>query len=866
MVFCAIALRAQDKHIDPSDRKHKHTLSIAKHTSTTFTYAQAKSAFDFGTQILQKCNNKVNANQDVACQVTVQPGSSMGSFGTAGDGLDVINTAAELSQVMGNNVAFVKIVSDIPGNGGTICSTTGSLLACASPGTIVIVSHLNTQQWGEVIIHEFGHCQGLGHRDSPGLPIMHTSTLGNSEVNDTEAAAFHNGGADDGPNRPVDILFLIDDTGSMGEEIDGVRNFLTAALAGFSTSSCEKVFQLVTYKDNVSVRPPTTDLTEIRNQVAGLFASGGGDCPEASMEAFYEIYDKIKSTGRIFHATDASPHFGTGIIRSLIVTALKLRGVKIDNIVSGDCSAISSSIATSATSAIPASDNHDPQGVTSGSPVSSATEADDLTSAIDVFSFMSAETGGVFAFIPEVNSGNPLDRQLYENIGFNILQSLFAPTITHIEPTKGPKGATLALTINGTETHFNSSSAVSFADANITTSNVTVLSSNKLSVLVNIGSATPLGLKDVTVTTTIPGGFNKTAKGKGILNVVVPPTTPTVLSISPSQGSQGQLMTVTITGINTHWNNTSVIDLGPGITIPTGISVSSPTRIDAHIMISAGADPGFRNVTVTTGTEVANENVIGPFLVVATECNLSAINAGVNKTVYYGYAPSACATLSVNGIDNGALADYNISWSNGQTSRSITVCPSATTTYSVTVTKGSCSVTSSVKVCVIDVRCHASLGKVVVCHKPNAAGVGNALCIAPDAVASHLAHGDKLGACGAVSNCNTEAAKELIVTNSQQSNGAIAKASEGKVLYEQYGAFNVYPNPNTGAFVVMHYAEKAGSLTLDLYDQVGRKVYSKRAEIRSGMNTIKIDAGRLQRGIYLLKTDGVKVVSKLLVF
>ncbi|HEY0680206.1 MAG TPA: T9SS type A sorting domain-containing protein [Chitinophagaceae bacterium] len=871
LLFSAGSFAQTDKHIDPSPKKHKHTLSIGKHPGTTFTLATAVSNFAFGTKILQTCNNKVNDKQDVACQVSVVPGSTMGSFGTAGDGLDIINTQAELDQVMGNTSFFVKVVTDMPGNGGGLCGAAGSILACATtPGSsIVIISALSEAQWGEVIIHEFGHTRGLPHRDSPGKPIMHTTTLGNNEVDDVEAAAFHNGGAEDGDNRPVDILFLIDDTGSMGEEISGVRNFLTAVLAGFSAADCGKVFQLVTYKDNVTVRPPTTDLNVIRTQVAALFASGGGDCPEASMQAFDAIYNTIKNSGRIFHATDASPHSGTGVLRSIIVAALQLRGVKIDNIVSGDCVSSSGSVAagsplTNNDQGIPFSDNNDPT-TTGGGVVSSLAAFEGPFSSIEVFSSMSAETGGVFAFIPQVNTGNALDRLLYENIGFNILMGIFSPTITHIEPPKGPAGGTIALTINGTGTHFNAGTAITFSDPAVVATDITILSPEKLTAIVNINPAAPLGLKDVTANTDV-GGSMETAKGKGILNVVSPPSTPTILSISPGQGKQGETLTVKVTGINTHWDNTSVLNLGSGVTI-LSTTIITPTLMEANIRVSGAALAGYRNVVVTTGTEVANENVIGPFLVITSECVLPDINAGADQTVYYGYEPAACATLSVNGIPEEELADYTFEWSNGETTPTIRVCPTTTTTYTVTVSKGSCSESSTVKVCVVDVRCHTSLTKVLVCHKPNGALTGNVICISPDAVASHLAHGDKLGDCDVTSDCSSTESKDLIVsTPVMESNQALSAKGNSKISNVENGRLAIYPNPTKGVTVLSFYSKSNEQVSIELFDQAGRRVFLRTASARQGSNVISMDIGHLKRGVYFVKLNNGKMgTTKLIV-
>jgi hypothetical protein len=77
------------------------------------------------------------------------------------------------------------------------------------------------------------------------------------------------------------------------------------------------------------------------------------------------------------------------------------------------------------------------------------------------------------------------------------------------------------------------------------------------------------------------------------------------------------------------------------------------------------------------------------------------------------------------------------------------VQPDATTSYLVTVTdsKG-CTETSGVDVVVFDVTCGKKGQKVEVCHVPpgNPANE-HEICISPNAVPDHLAHGDRLGPC-----------------------------------------------------------------------------------------------------------------------
>ena len=472
----------------------------------------------------------------------------------------------------------------------------------------------------------------------------------------------------------VDVEFIIDDTGSMSEEIGGVRNALLNYLSRFSEGS-GLVFQLTTFKDNVTSRAPTTSLTEIKNQVAALVASGGGDCPEASVEALDAVKDNIKDGRIAIIATDASPHAGLNIAG--ITASLAARGVRVHTLLSGDCSAASATPVASrdgrTLSPPPYSDNGD--GSSAGP--AAGTSALSNPTAIEAFSYISQETKGIFAYVPEVNGSNANDKKRYENIGFNILVGATSAAVAFIEPYRAPAGSTLTTTITGVNTNFNASSSITFAGTGISIGSINVISPTKIEVTISIPAGTGLGLKDIAITT---GG--EVAQGAGLLEVTAAPVTPTIVSITPPSGSKGQSLTVSVSGANTHFTDASVLNLGTGITVSSVHAISS-TQLQAAIIIAADASTGYRNVIVTTGAEVANENVIGPFLVIEAGCtpiNVSSVTIPSGGT----------ATLTATGCAGTLL------WSTGATTSTIMVGPlTESTTVSATCTTGACVVSAT---------------------------------------------------------------------------------------------------------------------------------------------------------------------------
>lgn len=135
------------------------------------------------------------------------------------------------------------------------------------------------------------------------------------------------------------IAFVIDDTGSMEEEIAGVRDALTAFIdslaGGLPAGAQAPTIHLLTFKDGVTHRITSSDLAAVRTAVSLLEADGGGDCPEAGSQALKAASELVRDGGTILFATDASSQPGVDV--GALVAALRSRGVTVNTILSGDC-------------------------------------------------------------------------------------------------------------------------------------------------------------------------------------------------------------------------------------------------------------------------------------------------------------------------------------------------------------------------------------------------------------------------------------------------------------------------------------------------------------------------------------------------
>lgn len=99
---------------------------------------------------------------------------------------------------------------------------------------------------------------------------------------------------------PLDILFILDTTGSMGEEIERLRATIEIIYANATALKPRPLvrFGLVLYKDRgdeyvTRVVPFTENLGEFQDELDAVYASGGGDRPEDLQEALNDSLNSM---------------------------------------------------------------------------------------------------------------------------------------------------------------------------------------------------------------------------------------------------------------------------------------------------------------------------------------------------------------------------------------------------------------------------------------------------------------------------------------------------------------------------------------------------------------------------------------------
>ncbi len=180
-----------------------------------------------------------------------------------------------------------------------------------------------------------------------------------------------------------------------------------------------------------------------------------------------------------------------------------------------------------------------------------------------------------------------------------------SPQLT-IAPDSGAVGQSLVVEIDAPGAHFEAGDTEARFGAGVLVGGeecfgpVTVLGPTRARVPVQIESRAAVGVRDVTVRTRHERLFARAA-----FRVVASRPVPTITSVTPGSGRQGQTIAVAIVGSNTNFATAATqVDAGAGVLV-RNVTVSSPTALAAEFVIDPAADPGARNVTVTTGTETA---------------------------------------------------------------------------------------------------------------------------------------------------------------------------------------------------------------------------------------------------------------------
>ncbi|HEY0750034.1 MAG TPA: T9SS type A sorting domain-containing protein, partial [Chitinophagaceae bacterium] len=195
----------------------------------------------------------------------------------------------------------------------------------------------------------------------------------------------------------------------------------------------------------------------------------------------------------------------------------------------------------------------------------------------------------------------------------------------------------------------------------------------------------------------------------------------------------------------------------------------------------------------------------------------SPLDGMAPNTIYLGYGSQQ---VDLQAIASGGDGNYIYSWSTGSSAANITVSPSSTTTYHLTVTDGAgCEAISSITINVVDLRCGKKNDKILVCHTSK--GKPTSTCVSINQLQAHLNHGDLLGP------CNLAPTRLFGQQESPGKNEVTYEDSPGEVQVQQKGVI-IYPNPTASSFTIqLNHSSNQNSINLRVYDITGRLVEEK---------------------------------------
>ncbi|WP_185955179.1 M60 family metallopeptidase [Solitalea koreensis] len=266
----------------------------------------------------------------------------------------------------------------------------------------------------------------------------------------------------------------------------------------------------------------------------------------------------------------------------------------------------------------------------------------------------------------------------------------------------------------------------------------------------------------------------------------------------------------------------------------SGATNRTGTGVNASGSYNLGISTITWTVTDLAGnTSTAQISITVNSPITTSVADVYAVNPGGDaNTIYLGYGPSS---LTLTAQASGGSAPYTYAWSNGATSASAVVNPTAVGVHDFTVTvtdaKG-CVTTFTKQVIVRDIR--SAVDKVFICHN------GTTSSISVSAVQAHLNHGDKLGECGL-----------NLYANSKES----LPAAESTVV--------AYPNPFDKVLSIkLPMATEGQTVNYEIYDVIyNRLVMKSQATASSGQINIA-QAASLASGQYMIKISvGQQIIA-----
>ncbi|PYR63186.1 MAG: hypothetical protein DMF91_04225 [Acidobacteria bacterium] len=194
-----------------------------------------------------------------------------------------------------------------------------------------------------------GVLPGAGiHKDEPGRPFFDQARAraveGTRDFVNQILNAPGVAGNDDAIRALMDIRgtlgFVIDDTGSMGSTIAGVKSAVGQIVTSVQDPKKQPDNYLLETFNDPSIGSPfiTTDANALLAAVNAIFVNGGGDCPELSQSGLLAAIAAARSGSKLYFFSDASAKDGG--LAGNVTAAANAKKITINYVLTGSCSPV----------------------------------------------------------------------------------------------------------------------------------------------------------------------------------------------------------------------------------------------------------------------------------------------------------------------------------------------------------------------------------------------------------------------------------------------------------------------------------------------------------------------------------------------